>query len=179
MSIRNAVDSAPRILTRADLPDLAVHLHQAGRTVVWTNGCFDLLHAGHARSLRAARQMGDILVVGVNSDESIRRLKGSGRPVIPASERAELVASLACVDHVIVFDDNTAEQCVRILRPNVFCKGIDYAPPNGKPVYEEATLKSFGCRIAFLPFVEGLSTSSLIARIKLLPEDFIHDCKSK
>ena len=95
--------SAPAILTPADLPALGERLRAAGKVVVWTNGCFDLFHAGHARSLRAARALGDALVVGVNSDDSVRRLKGPGRPVVPAAERAELVASLACVDFAVVF----------------------------------------------------------------------------
>src|SRR3954466_10583093 len=95
-----------------DLPSLLAaraSWRQAGRTVVWTNGCFDLLHAGHVRSLRAAASLGDILVVGLNSDSSVRRLKGPGRPVLPAAERAEILAALECIDHVLVFDDLTPE----------------------------------------------------------------------
>jgi rfaE bifunctional protein nucleotidyltransferase chain/domain len=156
------------VLEPAELPALGESLRAAGKAVVWTNGCFDLLHAGHARSLRAARGLGDVLVVGVNSDDSVRRLKGPGRPVLPASERAELVASLACVDYVVVFGEETPEECIRLLRPQVHCKGADYAPPNGKPVPEAALVESYGGRVAFLPLLEGISTTELIRRVREL-----------
>src|SRR5690348_9449394 len=105
-----------------------------GRTVVWTNGCFDLLHVGHLRNLQAARALGDALVVGINDDASVRRLKGPGRPIVPAAERAEMVAALACVDAVVLFGEDTPETALARLRPDVHCKGADYAPPDGKPV---------------------------------------------
>lgn len=161
--------NGPSVLTPADLPALGERLRAAGRVVVWTNGCFDLFHAGHARSLRAARALGDVLVVGVNSDDSVRRLKGAGRPVVPAAERAELAAALACVDHAVVFDEDTPEACIRLLRPAVHCKGADYAPPRGKPVPEAAVVESYGGRVAFLPLVDGLSTTELIRRVQALP----------
>jgi len=158
------------ILTPAELPTLGEALRSAGKVVVWTNGCFDLLHAGHARSLQAARSLGDVLVVGVNSDASVRRFKGSTRPLIRASERSELIAALACVTHVVVFEEDTPEACIRLLRPDVHCKGADYAPPHGKPVPEAALVESYGGRVAFLPLVEGLSTTELIRRIQALPD---------
>jgi rfaE bifunctional protein nucleotidyltransferase chain/domain len=159
----------PSVLTPADLSILGEQLRAAGKVVVWTNGCFDLFHAGHTRSLRAARALGDVLVVGVNSDDSVRRLKGLGRPILPAAERAELIASLACVRHAVVFDEDTPEECIRLLKPNIHCKGADYAPPHGKPIPEAAVVESYGGRVAFLPLVEGLSTSELIRRIRELP----------
>jgi rfaE bifunctional protein nucleotidyltransferase chain/domain len=159
----------PSVLTPADLPALGDQLHAAGQVIVWTNGCFDLLHAGHARSLRTARALGDVLVVGVNSDASVRRLKGPGRPVMPACERAELVASLSCVSHAVVFDEDTPEECIRLLKPDVHCKGADYAPPHGKPIPEAALVESYGGRVAFLPLADGLSTTELIRRIRELP----------
>jgi rfaE bifunctional protein nucleotidyltransferase chain/domain len=159
----------PKLVAPADLPALGVALRTAGRVVVWTNGCFDLLHAGHARSLRAARALGDVLVVGVNSDDSVRRLKGPARPILPEGERAELVAALGCVDHVVVFDEDTPEACLQALRPHIHCKGADYAPPAGKPIPEAAAVEAYGGRVAFLPLVEGLSTSALIARTRALP----------
>lgn len=152
----------------AALPALGEALRAAGKVVVWTNGCFDLFHAGHARSLRAARALGDVLVVGVNSDASVRRLKGPDRPVLPESERAELVAALACVDYVTVFDEQTPEACIRLLQPAVHCKGADYAPPNGKPVPEAALVESYGGRVVYLPLVDGLSTTDLIRHIQRL-----------
>lgn len=160
----------PVILTPAALEGLGERLRAAGRVVVWTNGCFDLLHAGHARSLRAARALGDVLVVGLNADASVRRLKGLNRPILPAAERAELLAALGCVDHVVVFDDDTPGPCLRRLRPAVHCKGADYAPPRGKPVPEAALVEAYGGRVVFLPLVEGLSTTDLVRRIKALPE---------
>ena len=159
----------PSVVTPADLPALGDRLRAAGKAVVWTNGCFDLFHAGHARSLHSARALGDVLVVGVNSDASVRRLKGPGRPVLPAAERAELVASLACVDFTVVFDEDTPEECIRLLRPAVHCKGADYAPPHGKPVPEAALVESYGGRVAYLPLVDGISTTELIRRIRALP----------
>jgi len=138
-----------------------------GKAVVWTNGCFDLLHAGHARSLRAAAALGDALVVGVNSDESVRRLKGPTRPVVPEGERAELVAELGCVDRVVVFGEDTPERVLSLLRPDVHCKGADYAPPSGKPIPERALVEGYGGKVEFLPLEPGLSTSSLIERIRM------------
>lgn len=158
----------PPILGPDDLPTLGETLRAAGKVVVWTNGCFDLVHAGHVRSLRAARGFGDVLVVGVNSDASVHRLKGPGRPVLPAIERAGLVAALGCVGHVVVFDEDTPERCVRLLRPAVHCKGADYAPPHGKPVPEAAAVAGYGGRVEYLPLVEGLSTSELIRRVQAL-----------
>jgi rfaE bifunctional protein nucleotidyltransferase chain/domain len=137
-----------------------------GRTVVWTNGCFDLLHAGHVRSLQAAKQLGDVLVVGVNSDSSVRQLKGADRPILTAAERTEILAALACVDHVIVFDELTPESSLQRLQPEVHCKGAEYAPPNGKPVPEAALVRSYGGRLAFLPILEGISTTDIIRRIR-------------
>src|SRR5438552_237298 len=105
----------------------------ANKTVVWTNGCFDLLHVGHVRNLQAARSRGDILVVGVNSDASVRQLKGPGRPLIPAAQRVEILAALEYVDYVVIFDELTPEAALARLQPDVHCKGADYAPPHGKP----------------------------------------------
>lgn len=159
-----------KILSPASLSAWGERLRAAGKAVAWTNGCFDLFHAGHARSLAAARALGDALVVGVNSDDSVRRLKGAGRPVLPEAERAELVAALACVDHVVVFGEDTPEECLRLLRPDVHCKGADYAPPHGKPVPEAAVVESYGGRVCFLPLADGLSTTELIRRIRALPD---------
>jgi D-glycero-beta-D-manno-heptose 1-phosphate adenylyltransferase len=141
----------------------------AGRTVVWTNGCFDLLHIGHVRNLQAARALGDVLVVGVNSDASVQRLKGLSRPLVPAAERAEIIAALECVDHVLVFDELTPESVLARLQPEVHCKGADYAPPDGKPVPEAWVVASYGGRIAFLPLVPGRSTSDLARRLRQPP----------
>lgn len=136
-----------------------------GLRVVWTNGCFDLLHAGHLASLQAAAHEGDILVVGVNSDESVRRLKGAGRPVVPERQRAELLAGLGCVDHVVVLEDDEPSQVLERLRPDVHCKGSDYAE-GGKPVPERAVVEAYGGRFVTLPLVPGLSTTATLARLQ-------------
>jgi D-beta-D-heptose 7-phosphate kinase/D-beta-D-heptose 1-phosphate adenosyltransferase len=139
--------------------------------VVWTNGCFDLFHAGHARSLSAASRLGDVLLVGVNRDASVRFLKGPGRPVLPERDRAELVAALGCVDHVLLFDDLVPTILLEALRPDVHCKGADYAPPGGKPIPERAVVEAYGGRVEFLPLLEGFSTSELIRRVRTLGDD--------
>jgi D-beta-D-heptose 7-phosphate kinase/D-beta-D-heptose 1-phosphate adenosyltransferase len=136
-----------------------------GKAVVWTNGCFDLLHVGHVYNLQAARKFGDVLILGLNSDSSVSRLKGPKRPIIPAAERAELLAALECVDHVIVFDELTPEASLERLKPDIHCKGEDYAPPHGKPIPEAKIVTAYGGRIAFLPLVPGVSTTDLVDRI--------------
>jgi rfaE bifunctional protein nucleotidyltransferase chain/domain len=137
-----------------------------GRVVVWTNGCFDLLHVGHVRNLEASRALGDVLVVGVNSDDSVRRLKGPSRPIVPAVERAEVVGALACVDHVVVFDELTPEASLERLQPEIHCKGADYAPPHGKPIPEARVVAAYGGRIEFLPLLPDVSTTDLISRVR-------------
>jgi len=135
------------------------------KTVVWTNGCFDLVHVGHIRSLTAAKQFGDILVVGVNSDSSVRQLKGSTRPVMPQLERAELLAALQCVDAVVIFNELTPETALSRLQPEVHCKGADYAPPHGKPIPESKLVESYGGKVRFLPLVPETSTSRIVEKI--------------
>ena len=136
------------------------------KIVVWTNGCFDLLHVGHVRNLRAARAQGDVLVVGVNSDDSVRKLKGAGRPILPLAERMELLAALECVSCVVAFDETTPEAALARLQPDVHCKGADYAPPHGKPIPEARVVEAYGGRIAFLPLVPGISTTDIARRIR-------------
>lgn len=136
-----------------------------GRAVAWTNGCFDLLHAGHARTLEAARGFGDVLVVGVNDDASVRTLKGAGRPIIPLGRRMELLAALEAVDHVIELDAPTPEAALARLRPDVHCKGADYAPPHGKRMPELELVRGYGGRVEFVPLLPELSTSEIVHRI--------------
>jgi rfaE bifunctional protein nucleotidyltransferase chain/domain len=142
---------------------------RAGRTVAWTNGCFDLLHAGHVLSLQAAAELADVLIVGLNSDESVQRLKGPGRPILPQQDRALLLAALECVDHVLVFDEETPECCLQLIRPALHVKGADYAPPHGKFLPEKGLVERQGGRVVFLPLVEGISTSEIIGRIQQMP----------
>jgi phosphoheptose isomerase len=158
-------EDAPSFVDWPALLELRERWRHEGRIVVWTNGCFDLLHAGHVRSLQAARSLGDLLVVGLNSDESVQRLKGEGRPIMPAEERAEVLGALRAVDHVVMYAEDTPETALDKLQPDVHAKGADYAPPNGKPLPERAVVESYGGRIEFLPFVEGVSTTQLVEKL--------------
>lgn len=156
------------ILTLADLRTLRQRLREAGRSVVFTNGCFDILHAGHVRYLAAARALGDCLIVGLNSDPSVRRLKGERRPILPASDRAEILAALNAVDYVVIFDDDTAEPLVAALQPDVYVKGGDYqAAPDGsaKPLPEAAIVAGYGGRVELVDLHPGRSTTDVIGTI--------------
>ncbi|HET9103115.1 MAG TPA: SIS domain-containing protein [Solirubrobacteraceae bacterium] len=134
----------------------------AGRTVVWTNGCFDVLHAGHLASLAAVRRLGDTVIVGVNDDASVRRLKGPGRPVVPVQDRAAVLAALRWVDYVVVFSQDTPEAVLAQLQPDIAAKGSDYEGPEGKPIPERALIEAYGGRVEFLPLLEGRSTTALL-----------------
>jgi rfaE bifunctional protein nucleotidyltransferase chain/domain len=137
----------------------------AGRVLVWTNGCFDILHAGHLASLQAARALGDLLVVGINADAAVRRLKGPGRPLMPAADRGVLLAALRPVDYVVVFEEDTPESILDRVRPDVHTKGADYAGPDGKPIPERALVESYGGRVEFLPLVPQRSTTGIVQAI--------------
>jgi D-beta-D-heptose 7-phosphate kinase/D-beta-D-heptose 1-phosphate adenosyltransferase len=134
-----------------------------GRTVVFTNGCFDLLHAGHVKLLERAKQCGDLLIVGINSDRSVRALKGAGRPIVAVRERALLIAALESVDYVTVFNDATPQRLVKRLRPHVLIKGADWSADQivGREIVHKA-----GGRVIRIPLVKGYSTSQLIERIR-------------
>jgi rfaE bifunctional protein nucleotidyltransferase chain/domain len=135
----------------------------AGARVVFTNGCFDLLHPGHVRYLAAARALGDLLVVGLNSDASVRRLKGAGRPILSAPERAEVLAGLAAVDYVVMFDEDTPRALIAAVGPDVLVKGADWAPEDIVGA-DEVTAR--GGRVERVDLVPGVSTSDLIKRIR-------------
>jgi rfaE bifunctional protein nucleotidyltransferase chain/domain len=141
-------------------------LRQTGKRLVFTNGHFDLLHVGHLDYLEHARALGDALYVGLNGDSSSARLKGAGRPLVPAVERARLLAALAPVDAVIIFDDDTAAALVHALQPDIYVKGGDY---NDKPLPERAEVEAYGGQTALIDYLPDHSTSALIARIKALP----------
>jgi rfaE bifunctional protein nucleotidyltransferase chain/domain len=136
-----------------------------GRRLVFTNGCFDLLHAGHVRYLREARALGDALAVGLNSDRSVRELKGPDRPLNPQGDRAEVLAALGCVDYVVVFDGKRATELLRTVRPHIYAKGGDYTPESLDPEEREALAES-GAEIRILPLVPGRSTTGLLSRLR-------------
>ncbi len=142
---------------------IAERLRTAGKRIVLANGCFDLLHVGHVRYLDGARALGDVLFVGLNSDAAVARLKGPGRPLMPAGERAELLAALRAVDHVVVFDDDTADGLLARLRPDVHAKGTDYTTQS---VPERATARVVGADVAIAGDPKQHSTRDLIALIR-------------
>jgi rfaE bifunctional protein nucleotidyltransferase chain/domain len=154
-----------RIVTAEELARLRDEADRAGRRLVFTNGCFDLLHAGHVRYLQQARELGDALAVGMNSDRSVRELKGEGRPINRQDDRAEVLAALGCVDYVVIFDGKRATDVLRTVRPHVYAKGGDYTPDSLDPE-ERAALAEAGSGIKILPLVPGRSTTSVVERLR-------------
>jgi len=154
-----------RLLDAADLARVRDEMDAAGRRLVFTNGCFDLLHAGHVRYLRQARTLGDALAVGLNSDRSVRELKGEGRPVNPQDDRAEVLAALAAVDYVVIFDGKRATEVLGTVRPHIYAKGGDYTP-DSLDAGERAALERAGARIEILPLVPGRSTTGILGRAR-------------
>lgn len=155
----------PNIIPFNHLQTLGQTLRADGKTVVFTNGHFDLLHVGHLRYLKAAAELGDVLVVGVNDDRVTRERKGDGRPILPEGERAELVAGLRCVDFAVIFHEPTAERAVELLKPDIYVKGGDYGQ-GGVPLPEAEVVARYGGRVEILPLVEGRSTSGIVAAIR-------------
>jgi rfaE bifunctional protein nucleotidyltransferase chain/domain len=150
------------VVSRSDLLALVADARKAGRTVAFANGCFDLLHVGHVRYLAAAAQEADQLIVAINDDASVRALKGEGRPILTAADRAELVAALRFVDYVVVFPEPTVGPLLEALRPDVHCKGTDYTLDS---VPERDVVRGYGGRIAIVGDAKDHSTRELLARI--------------
>jgi D-glycero-beta-D-manno-heptose 1-phosphate adenylyltransferase len=151
-----------RLLTRKDLIDHITSARASGARIVLANGCFDVLHVGHVRYLAGARQLGDVLVVGVNSDEQVAIQKGPGRPVLPATERAEIIAALESVTYVTIFEEPTVEQLLLALKPDVHAKGTDYTTDS---VPERDVVRSYGGRVAIVGDPKDHSTTEIIARL--------------
>lgn len=151
------------ILSREALAAALEPRRQRGERIVFTNGCFDILHVGHARYLAQARTLGDLLVVGVNSDRSVRALKGPTRPLVPQEERAEMLAHLASVDYVCIFDEDRPDALIEAVRPHLHVKGGDY---RAEELPEAAVVYKHGGEVVIMPLVEGRSTTNLIARIR-------------
>ena len=160
-----STDSAHGVLTREAMQREIEKLHAAGKKVVFTNGSFDLLHTGHLTYLTFARAQGDCLVVGVNSDASVRRYKEPGRPILPQAERAALLAGLRCVDYVVIFDEDEPRDLIASLRPDVLVKGEDWA----HYVSGREEVESRGGKVILAPLVPGRSTSAIIKKILELP----------
>lgn len=151
------------VLSRGELAARVEADRRAGRTIAFANGAFDLLHVGHVRYLEGARQEADRLIVAINDDESVRALKGPGRPLMPAADRAELVAALRAVDYVVIFPETTVTALLELLRPDVHCKGTDYTHAS---VPERETVLAFGGRIAIVGDPKDHSTSDLLGRLR-------------
>jgi len=163
-TLEEASDINPRsrIVDRDDSPGRVQAMRRANVRVVLANGCFDILHVGHVRYLQGAKALGDLLIVGVNSDEQVQRLKGAGRPVTSENKRAEIVASLECVDLVTIFREPTVEALLLAIRPDVHAKGTDYTEDT---VPERAAVHSYGGRVAIVGDPKEHSTSELIGRL--------------
>ena len=153
-------------INRSQLQEFVSHLKAAGKTIVFTNGCFDILHVGHVRYLTAARQLGDVLIVGLNSDQSVRELKGPARPVNHEDDRAEVLEALAAGDYVVIFGERTAETVVAEIEPDLYVKGGDYAIDQ---LPEADIVRRYGGRTVLIPEVPGRSSSNIINKIKTHP----------
>jgi len=162
----DSIGSMSKIVDKQALLEARGKMKQAGKQLVFTNGCFDLIHAGHVRYLAQARALGDVLVVALNSDRSVRALKGEGRPILNEQERLEVIAALEAVDYVIVFDEETPRELIAALLPDVLVKGGDW--PLDQIVGRDE-VEAAGGKVLSLPYVEGSSTTEIIERIKSLP----------
>ena len=160
----DAEPGAGRVMTRERAAKFTAELRAQGRSVVFTNGCFDILHLGHVRYLEASRRLGDALVVGVNTDASVRKLKGAGRPLQTELDRAQILASLTCVDAVVLFDEDTPRELIRALRPDVLTKGADYKTKRAVVGWD--LVRKWGGRVELVPLVEGRSTTGLVKRAR-------------
>ncbi len=161
-------DTRAKIVSREDLVQLVAQYRLRKQRVVLANGCFDLLHAGHVRYLHAARREGDTLIVAVNSDSSVRPLKGPGRPILPQKARAELVAALAAVDYVTIFDEPNVEALLEVLCPDVHAKGTDYSADT---VPERTTAARLGIGVAIVGDQKRHSTRNLLSRLRAIPHE--------
>ena len=156
------------ILTVDELAERIAALKAAGKTVAFANGHFDLIHVGHLRYLRSAREEADALIVAINDDDTVARLKGPGRPIVPSAERAELLAALEPVDFVVVFAGDSPAPLLSRLQPDVHCKGTDYGSPERVPEYP--VVRAYGGRTALVGDPKDHATSDLIAKVKSLPD---------
>jgi D-glycero-beta-D-manno-heptose 1-phosphate adenylyltransferase len=152
-----------KIVSLEELDDIVAHARMNRRRIVFTNGCFDLIHVGHLRSLEEARKLGDMLIVGINDDESVRLLKGSHRPIFPAEERAELIAGFACVDQVIIFSGATVSELLLRFKPEIHAKGTDYSEAT---VPEKNVVLSYGGRVAITGDPKNHSSSDILRDLK-------------
>lgn len=150
-------------ISREQINSISATLKAAGKKVVFTNGCFDILHVGHVRYLQAARDLGDCLIIGLNTDESVRRLKGASRPINKEDDRAEVLLALQSVDYVVLFDEPTASELAAVVQPDIYVKGGDYEV---ETLPEAKVVAQYGGKTVLIPLVPGRSSSHIIAKIK-------------
>ncbi len=148
----------PKFVSRSRLKKILAGYKAKGKTVVFTNGCFDLIHAGHVSVLEKSRRLGDCLVLGLNSDASVKRLKGPKRPLVPLADRGKVMSALSCVDYISVFDEDTPGDLIREIRPDILVKGGDYQP-------DEIVGREFVKKVVRIPLIKGRSTTALIKKI--------------
>jgi D-beta-D-heptose 7-phosphate kinase/D-beta-D-heptose 1-phosphate adenosyltransferase len=152
-----------KIMTRENLKGEVSRLRREGKKIVFTNGCFDILHVGHTRYLREAKKLGDVLVLALNSDSSVRSLKGEKRPLVPENERADVMSSLESVDYVTIFPEATPLELIEYLQPDVLVKGGDWAEEN---LVGRDSVQSWGGRVAIIPEIKGSSTTNIVEKIR-------------
>lgn len=157
------MSTGSKVKSRPELKEIVSRLKAAGRQVVFTNGCFDLLHPGHVRYLEKARRYGDVLVVALNSDASVRKIKGEARPILTEEERCELISALGCVDYVTTFEEETPQQIIDELAPNVLVKGGDWSVDQ---IVGRDTVEAAGGKVISIELEQGYSTSAIIERIR-------------
>lgn len=158
-----AEDSSRKILDRSSLKAELERRRASGDSIVFTNGCFDLIHVGHLRYLEAAKKLGDRLIVAINSDDSIERLKGPSRPILPEQQRARVLAALACVDYVTVFEEDTPDALLELLRPEILVKGANYGVDG---VVGRDFVEAYGGKVLTVELTEGRSTTAIIEKVQ-------------
>jgi len=154
-----------KVVSKKQIKGIVQRLKKKGKKIVFTNGCFDIIHAGHIRYLRKSKKLGDVLIVGLNSDSSVRKIKGRERPINNQRDRAEILSALEFIDYIVIFNEETPEDLIRIVLPDILVKGSDW---KGKKVAGENVVKNRGGRIVFMPLLKGRSTTGLIEKIKQL-----------
>jgi len=152
--------------TNNEIKEIVNDLRLKGKKIVFTNGCFDIIHQGHIRLLKEAKEQGDILIVGVNSDSSVKKLKGKDRPINSEADRAEIMASFECVDYVVIFEENTPERIISMIKPDIHVKGGDYDPNDYKKMPEAKIIHGYGGKIHIFNTIKGKSTTDIIRKMK-------------
>ncbi len=152
-----------KLVSKTQLSQILTKLRNEKKTIVMTNGCFDILHVGHVRYLQKTKTFADVLILALNSDKSVRAIKGEGRPINNENDRAEVLSALECVDYVVLFDENSPAELLKFVKPDIYTKGADYTL---ETLPETKVVQGFGGRIEFIDFVEGKSTTNVIAQIK-------------